>query len=103
VEGEADEFIQKERRELTNSLERFLAAREFECQMIPTHLEDMEVCEKACFDLLVVHEKNDITIYSSGLKYIAPEMEEYLRAHKPPHLEVCFHPLDEKGGLHEKE
>ena len=98
IEGDAaSETIKKERRELTASLERFLIRNEFEPQVISTHLEDAEICEKGCFDLLVIHEKNDIAIYSGGLMYIEPQIQEFLSDHKPPHLDISFHSISEKN------
>ena len=92
---EHDPEIQKERRELTASLERFLIDRGFEPQTITTDLDDHELCENACFNLLVVHEKSDINIYSSGIRSISHEIEEYVEHHKPEHLRVSFHCLRE--------
>ena len=82
---------EKERRDLTASLETFLLSRGFEPQTISTHLDDKELCEQENYNLLIVHEKQDISIYSSGIRYIAPEIEEYLADHKPPHLNVSFY------------
>ena len=94
--------IQKERRDLTASLETFLLDRGFEPQTISTHLDDKELCEQEDYNLLIVHEKQDISIYSSGIRYIAPEIQEYLADHKPPHLNVSFYCAAEhtqEGGL----
>lgn len=97
VEDESEDTvaIKKERRDLTMSLESFLLDRGFEPQTITTHLDDHELCEKECFNLLVMHEKNNITIYSSGIRYIAPDIQEYLSTHKPPHLNVSFYCVHE--------
>ncbi|MDD5018677.1 MAG: DUF4040 domain-containing protein [Eubacteriales bacterium] len=89
--------IKKERRELTTSLERFLLDRGFEPQTISTDLDDRELCENECFNLLIMHEKNDITIYSSGIRYIAPDVQEYIVGHKPPHLNVSFYCVNERA------
>ena len=96
VQDEANEVIGKERRELCAVLERFLISQEFEPQIIFTHLEDKELCEKASFDLLVVHEKSDITIYSKGLAYLVPKMRIFAQNHALPHLAVSYHALDDK-------
>lgn len=88
--------IKKERRDLITSLERFLTERGFEPQMIMTHLEEHMVCQNECFNLLIEHTPSSINIYSSGIQYIAPEIEEYLAAHKPPHLDISFFSLTEE-------
>ena len=98
VQDEAGDpaVIKKERRDLTTSLERFLADRGFEPQTISTDLDDRELCENECFNLLIMHEKNDITIYSSGIRYITPDIQEYIASHKPPHLNVSFFCVNER-------
>jgi uncharacterized MnhB-related membrane protein len=97
---------EKERRDLTASLETFLSSRGFEPQTISTHLDDKELCEQENYNLLIVHEKQDISIYSSGIRYIAPEIEEYIADHKPPHLNVSFYCALEQpreGEMHDEE
>ncbi len=94
-----DEALSKERRELCASLERFLIAQEFEPQIISTHLNDKELCDKASFDLLVVHEKNDVTIYSKGLAYLVPKMREFSEKYGQSGLSVAYHALDYKEDL----
>ncbi len=97
---------EKERRDLTASLETFLLNRGFEPQTISTHLDDKELCEQENYNLLIVHEKQDISIYSSGIRYIAPEIEEYIADHKPPHLNVSFYcalEQPQKGEMHDEE
>lgn len=95
VEDDAEEAIKKERRELTNKLERHLISMELEPQIITTHLEDEEISEKCAFDILIVGEKNDICIYSSGLKFITPEIRLFVLEHKPRNLNVIFCTNDE--------
>ncbi len=97
VENEFDDTaaIKKERRELTSSLESFLIEKGFEPQTISTHLDDPMASENDRFDLLVEHTKDDINIYSSGIRYITPDIEEYLKSHKPPHLNASFYCLKE--------
>jgi len=97
VENEFEDtaVIKKERRELITSLETFLIERGFEPQTISTHLDDPMASENDRFDLLVEHTKNDINIYSSGMRYITPDIEEYLKTHKPPHLNASFFCLKE--------
>ena len=100
VENEFEDTaaIKKERKELTTSLETFLIEKGFEPQTISTHLGDPMASENDRFDLLVEHTKNDINIYSSGIRYITPDIEEYLRTHKPPHLNASFFCLKEGAG-----
>ena len=100
IENEAE--IKKERRDLTSSLETFLLDRGFEPQTISTHLDDNDLYDNENYNLLIVHEKQDISIYSSGIRYIAPEIQEYIADHKPPHLNVSFYcalEQSQKGGL----
>ena len=73
-----------------------MISQEYEPQIISTHLEDKELCEKSSFDLLVVHEKSDITIYSKGLAYLVPKMREFAQTHTLPHLAVSYHALNDK-------
>lgn len=95
VQNDKNEAADKQRRELTAALEGFLIKQEFGPQIISTHLEDRELCEKAAFDLLVVHEKGDVTIYAKGLAYLAPKMQAFAQQQNRPGLAVSFHALDD--------
>lgn len=88
--------IKKERRDLVSSLENFLIEHGFEPQVIHTHLEERLVCQNECFNLLIEHTSSGINIYSSGIRYLAPEIKEYIETHKPPHLDVSFFNLTEE-------
>lgn len=90
--------IKKERRDLTNSLENFFTERGLEPQMIPTHLDENTLGHNDCFDLLIEHTTDGINIYSSGIRYLEMDMEEYINAHKPEHLDVYFFKLKEHCG-----
>jgi len=90
--------IREERRDLVASLEQFFLKKGFEPQTIPTRLDDAELNENAHFDLLIMHDRAGINIFSGGLRYLSPEIDEYLKVHKPPHLDVDFHCMDDGQG-----
>ena len=88
--------IKKQRRDLTTTLENFLTERGFEPQMIPTHLDERILCQNECFNLLIEHTANGIIIYSSGIRYLERDIEEYLEAHKPKGLDISFYKLKDQ-------
>jgi len=95
--------VKKERRDLTNTLETFLIERGFEPQMIPTHLDENTLGQNDIFNLLIEHTSDGINIYSSGIRYLEMEIEEYINAHKPKHLNVFFYKLKEQSGEDDEE
>ena len=100
VEDELGESLVKkrERKELTTSFEHFMIEKGFEPQMIPTHIDENALGHNDCFNLLIEHTKDEIIIYSSGIKCLEPEIKEYLESHKPKDLDVSFYMLTDQAG-----
>lgn len=90
--------IKKQRRDLVLSLEHFMIERGFEPQMIITHLDANALGKNDAFNLLIEHTANSINIYSSGIKYLEKDIEEYLVEHKPEKLDVSFYKLSDNAG-----
>ncbi len=90
--------VKKERKVFTTSFEHFMMEKGFEPQMIPTHIEENPLGHNDCFNLLIEHTQEEIIIYSSGIRYLEPEIKKYLESHKPEHLDVSFFMLTEQSG-----
>ena len=88
--------VKREKKELSTTLENFLVERGFEPQIIPTHLDERILCQNECFNLLIEHTTEGIIIYSSGIRYLERDIEDYLEKHKPKGLDISFYKLKDQ-------
>ncbi len=64
-------------KEIVEAFEEYIAANEFDPQLIHTSLDDPHLHENEGFDVLIVHHDDKMILYSSAKNYHAPLIRKF--------------------------